>query len=144
MEIRKTTPKDAPILAEMEKEIFPDPWSEKDIRSLVSTEGAMCYTAVSDEEISAYILGRIIAPEGEIYRIATKEEYRRRGIGARLIERLMREEEKEGLETLFLEVRESNLPALSLYNSLGFEVIGKRKNYYKNPSEDAILMLLNL
>ena len=144
MEIRKSTPKDAEFLGKIEKETFSDPWKEEDILSLISTEGAMCYTAVSDGEISAYVLGRIIAPEGEIYRIATLPKYRRRGIATRLLERLLREEEKNGLESLFLEVRESNIAARSLYESLGFNTIGKRKNYYKHPTEDAVLMLLTV
>lgn len=143
MEIRRLTPIDAEIIAAIEEEIFPDPWKVSDIRSLISTEGAMCYTALSDGEIVSYIIGRAIAPEGEIYRIATRPEYRRRGIAARLIERLLREETPLGLENLFLEVREGNLPAISLYTSLGFKTIGKRKNYYKNPTENAILMMLS-
>ena len=143
MEIRRSIPSDAEMIAEIEREIFPDPWSEPDIRSLISTEGATCYTALSDGNIASYILGRVIAGEGEIYRIATRPEYRRRGIAARIIERLLREETLIGLETLFLEVRESNIPAIALYTSLGFKAIGKRKNYYKNPTEDAILMMLS-
>ena len=142
MEIRRLTPADAEIISAIEEEIFPDPWKTSDIRSLISTEGAMCYTALSEGRIAAYIIGRVIAPEGEIYRIATRPEYRRRGIATRLIERLLREETPLGLESLFLEVRESNLPAVSLYTSLGFKTIGKRKNYYKNPTENAILMML--
>ena len=141
MEIRKSTPKDAEFLGKIEKETFSVPWKEEDILSLISTEGAMCYTAVSDGEISAYVLGRIIAPEGEIYRIATDEKYRRRGIAYRLLDYAVKCEKGKGLECLFLEVRSKNIPARNLYHSYGFKEVGERKNYYSNPTDDAIFML---
>ena len=134
---------DVAAIAEAEKEIFSDPWSEKDITAAISSEGSMCYSAIRDGRLAAYIIGRVIPPEGEIYRIATLPEYRRRGIAYRLLDYAVKTERGEGLESLFLEVREQNPSARALYSSYGFCEIGIRKNYYKNPSDNAILMLLD-
>ena len=143
MEIRRALPKDAVEIAIAEAEIFSDPWQEKDVTSTISTEGALCYTALSDGKVIAYILGILIAPEGEIYRIATLPQYRRRGIAYRLLDYAVKTERGKGLENLFLEVREKNLPARKLYSAYGFREIGIRKNYYKNPSDNACVMLLS-
>lgn len=141
MEIRRAVPKDSSEIAKAEEEIFPDPWSEKDITSLISTEGSMCYTALSDGRVIGYLIGRQIAPEGEIYRLATLPKYRRRGVAYRLLDYTVKCERGRGLENLFLEVREHNLPARRLYSSYGFREIGIRKKYYKNPDDNAIIML---
>ncbi len=142
MEIRRSLPKDALEIARAEALIFSDPWSEEDITSTISTEGSMCYTALSDGNIVAYLIGRQIAPEGEIYRIATLQSHRRRGIAYRLLDFAVRCERELGLESLFLEVREQNTAARALYSSYGFKEIGVRKSYYKNPTDNAIIMIL--
>ena len=142
MEIRRSVPHDAKEISIAEAAIFSDPWSEADIISLISTEGAMCYTVTEGETVIAYLLGRQIVPEGEIYRIATLENYRRRGVAYRLLDYAIKCERGHGLEDLFLEVREQNTPARALYTAYGFKEIGKRKGYYKNPTDDAIIMLL--
>jgi ribosomal-protein-alanine N-acetyltransferase len=141
MEIRRSLPRDAGEIAQLENEIFSDPWSEADITSLISVSGSMCYTALSDGKVIGYLIGRQITPEGEIYRIATAEKYRRRGLAYRLHDYSVKTERGRGLENLFLEVRERNLPARNLYKSYGFREIGVRKNYYKNPDDNAIIML---
>jgi ribosomal-protein-alanine N-acetyltransferase len=140
MEIRRSCPADASQIASLEAEIFTDPWNRADIVSTISTEGSMCYSAISDGKIIGYILGRQIPPEGEIYRIATHPEMRRRGIAYRLLDYAVKTERGVGLEDLFLEVREGNHAARGLYEAYGFRPIGKRKNYYKNPTDDAIVM----
>lgn len=141
MEIRRSTPADAAQIAAAEALIFSDPWDERSVCDTISVTGAMCYTAVKDGRVVAYLLGRAIAPEGEIYRIATLPEHRGRGIAYRLLDYACKTERGRGLEVLFLEVRSKNLPALSLYRSYGFKEGGVRKNYYKNPTDDAIIML---
>ncbi len=141
MEFRRSLPSDATAIAFLEGEIFPDAWGEKDIISTISTEGAMCYTASKDGRLVAYILGRVIPPEGEIYRIAVAPEFRRRGIAYRLLDYAVKTERGRGLEVLFLEVREGNIPAIKLYEEYGFTRAGLRKNYYQNPTENAIVML---
>ena len=139
MEFRRMIPDDAPLVAELEEEIFPDPWSVKDIHSYICTMGSMCYTAESDGKVIAYIIGRLIEPEGEIYRIATRPSHRRRGIAYRLLDYAAKTERGRGLEVLFLEVRSKNIPARNLYHSYGFRIMGERKNYYGD--DDAIVMV---
>ena len=141
MEISRSVPADAPAIAAAEELIFSDPWSERAITDLISTEGAMCYTAKDGDRVIAYVLGRVIAPEGEIYRIATLPEYRKRGIAYRLLDYAYKTEKGHGLEVLFLEVRTQNIAARALYRAYGFEEVGVRKNYYKDPVDDAIIML---
>ena len=141
MEIRRARPDDATAIAEMEEKYFPDPWSKKDIFSYVCSEGGMCFTALEDGEPIAYIIGRKIPPEGEIYRIAVREDKRQRGIGYRLLSYGLKTELGSGVETVFLEVRSKNIPARALYKAYGFCEAGVRKNYYKNPDDDAIVMI---
>lgn len=142
MIIRRSIPADTSAIAELEKEIFSDPWSERDISSAISVTGAMCYSALGDDgELYAYVIGRTIAPEGEIYRVATAPGSRGRGIAFRLMTYAIKTEKGKGLENLFLEVRSKNLAAKKLYSALSFKEIGIRKNYYKDPPDDAILMM---
>ncbi len=142
MEIRRSRPDDATRIAELEELYFSDPWKKKDIFSYICAEDGMCFTALENGVPIAYFLGRLIAPEGEIYRIAVDEKFRGRGIGYRLLSFGLKTERGRGLESTFLEVRRSNIPAIKLYKSYGFREIGTRRGYYKNPTEDAVLMLL--
>lgn len=141
MDFRRSVPADATGIARLEEEIFSDPWSYRDVQDLICTEGSMCFTAIDGGEVIAYVIGRLIAPEGEIYRVAVKPEKRQRGIGYRLLDYAVKTSKGHGLERLFLEVRSRNLPAVKLYTAYGFKQIGLRKNYYKNPTDDALIML---
>lgn len=132
---------DASDVAALEREIFSDPWGEREIFGYICDPLGMCYAAVDGGRVIAYILGRTIAPEGEIYRIATKVGYRRRGIAYRLLDYAAKCERGRGLECLFLEVRSRNVPARNLYRAYGFREVGLRKNYYKDPDDDAVVML---
>lgn len=142
MQIRRAIPDDAPKIAEIESDIFSDAWSVRDVLSTITSQGAMCYVAMSDTgELLSYLIGRIIAPEGEIYRVATVPMARRRGIAYRLIDYALKSEKSHGLESVFLEVREKNAPARNLYKSYGFTEAGARKGYYKDPPDNAIIMI---
>ena len=141
MDFRRAIPYDAFGIAEMEEAIFPDPWDYRSVVDLISTEGAMCFTATVDGKVVAYVIGRLIAPEGEIYRVAVRDEYRQRGIAYRLLDYAVKTSRGKGLESLFIEVRSENLPAIKLYRAYGFEEVGRRRGYYRNPTDDAIVML---
>ncbi len=142
MEIRRAITDDVPKIASLEKECFFDCFSEKDIFSLVCSDSGFCFCAADGNDVIAYIFGRLIPPEGEIYRIAVKEDKRRRGVGYRLLSYALKTERGRGLETTFLEVRSKNKAARALYKAYGFNEIGIRKNYYQNPTDDAVIMLL--
>lgn len=143
MNIRRAVADDATMICEMEEKYFSDPWSRKDIFTYICSGDGMSFVATDDSgKVIAYVLGRIIAPEGEIYRIAVDEHHRRRGIGYRLLSYALKTERGRGLECTFLEVRSKNVAAIALYRAYGFEDIGIRKNYYKDPPDDAIVMVL--
>lgn len=141
MEIRRARANDTWEIARIEEECFGDPWCEKELNSYVCSEDGMCYTALKDGRVIGYIIGRKILPEAEIYRIAVTPSERQRGVGYRLLSYALKCEGGEGVETVFLEVRSQNLPARALYLSYGFKEISVRKNYYKNPTDDATIMI---
>ena len=141
MDFRRSIPADAKGIAALEAAVFPDAGDLRSVEDLISTEGAMCFTAVDNGEVVAYVIGRLIAPEGEIYRVAVAESHRRRGVAYRLLDYAVKTSRGKGLESLFLEVRSRNTPAINLYRAYGFNEIARRKGYYKNPDDDAIIML---
>ena len=141
MDLRRARPDDATAIAEMEEQIFGDPFNQKDIFSYICSDTGMCFTATDESGVIGYIVGRKIPPEGEIYRIAVREDTRQRGIGYRLLSYALKTESGQGVETVFLEVRSKNEPARALYKAYGFKEISIRKNYYQNPADDAIIMV---
>ena len=141
MDFRRARPEDARGIEAIDLSVFPDPWGYRDIVDLISTEGAMCFSAVDNGKVVAYVLGRIIPPEGEIYRVAVLTEYRRRGIAYRLLDYAMKTSRGAGLECTFLEVRSKNTAAISLYTAYGFSEVARRRDYYRDPKDDAIVML---
>ena len=144
MDIKRARPSDAGEIAAMESEIFGDPWGEVDINSYITSEFGMCFVATDESGVVGYILGRKIPPEAEIYRVAVRPDKRQRGIGYRLLSYCMKTEGGHGVETVFLEVRSKNAPAIALYKSYGFTDCGIRKNYYQNPNDDAVIMMLGI
>ncbi len=140
MEFKRAVPDHAAAIEKIEKESFRDPWTAYGILTTICKESGMSFVAIDEGEVVAYLFGCFIPPEGEIYRIAVRGDKRQRGIGYRLLSYAYKTEQGRGLESLFLEVRSKNTAARALYKSFGFEEFGERKNYYKNPNDDAILM----
>ena len=131
MDIRRAYPEDAAAIAEMEKNIFGDPWSEKDILSYISSQIGMCYTALEGGELIGYIIGQRIPPEAEVYRIAVREDKRRNQVGNLLLTYALEAEGDRGVTTVFLEVRSRNAAAREFYRYIGFNEVGFRDNYYQ-------------
>ena len=127
-------------LAVIEKECFSTPWSENALREELENSYARFLVAVCDGEVSGYIGAHNILGEVYITNVAVSEKHRRKGMGEKLINRLISVCEIENAEFITLEVRESNKPAINLYKKMNFKDVGKRKNFYENPREDAILM----
>ncbi len=123
-------------VAEIEKACFSSPWSENALSEELTNENAHFLTAFFNGEIAGYLGLHIICGEGYITNIAVLPDYRRHGIAKALITEAF----KNDLTFITLEVRKSNLPAISLYKSLGFDEVGERKSFYSNPEENAILM----
>ena len=89
--------------------------------------------------ILGFLIARHLAPEWELENIVVSSEARSKGIGTHLIEELLVSAQQTNSQAVFLEVRESNAAAISLYRKLGFQQTGRRKSYYNNPVEDAVL-----
>ena len=133
---------DAKELSELDKKCFSVPWSEKSFFDESHNKLAVYFVAKEDGVIIGYAGYWNVAGEGCITNIAVIPEKRRMGIGKKLIEEMIKSAKELDLSLLTLEVRESNTAAISLYKSFGFEELGKRKNYYTNPVEDALIMTL--
>lgn len=137
--LREADRADAASIAEIEKLCFPEAWSEKMVLSAMEN-GVFYIAAVSGGEIIGYAGGAQVLDEGQVANIALRPEFRGRGLGRRLTEALINRYLEKGCSVITLEVRHNNTPAISLYSSLGFVEVGRRKNYYSNPAADAILM----
>ena len=136
---------DVPLIAELEKVAFSDPWSRASFESVIDEPAA--YVAVAraaTERIVGYVVAWFAADEGEIANLAVREPTRRQGIGASLLDAALAEGRGRGAKNMYLEVRESNGAARRLYASRGFEELGRRRGYYKRPVEDAIVLRLEL
>lgn len=116
-------------------------WTSETIRSQMEKADSRCTVALDNDRIVGFLAFEQIADEGSIIEVAVHPDCRRRGIARRMIDAALHD--ADDLSVVFLEVRESNLPALRLYESLGFEWIGIRKKYYDDPKENAVIMRKN-
>ena len=131
---------DAATIAKTESECLNVAWSEKSISDSISS-GNYKFFIASDKEKTVGSGGiMMIFEEAEITNIAVLKDYRRCGIASLLLSSLLDEAFSRGCESAFLEVAKNNIPALKLYEKFGFEKINVRKNYYKDPPDDAIIM----
>ena len=95
-------------------------------------------------KLAGYIVARMGADELHINNVAVREDYRGRGIGRRLLNSILEEAKRSGANAAYLELRAGNSPALALYKKCGFRVTSRRKSYYSDPIEDALVMTINL
>lgn len=125
---------DSPSLARLHWEGFVRPWSENEFASLLEERIVFGYAAREaghgDEEPAGFVLARLAAGEGEILTLAVARSHRRLGLGWLLMDAVLRTLHRERAEALFLEVDETNLPAVSLYRRMGFYQVGYRARYY--------------
>lgn len=142
--IRRAVIGDAEWMAKIETECFADPWSRESIETSLSSEQVICLSALFDGQPVGYGMIAVAADECEILNLAVKAELRRRGIASALMNEMLSEASRRGALFAYLEVRASNTGASALYGRHGFSPIGKRKNYYRYPTEDAIVMAKDL
>lgn len=144
LKIRKMTLKDLDQVVAIDQVSFSLPWPQRSFQfELTDNETSRCWVAELDGRIAAMIISWLILDELHIATIATHPDFRRRGIGKRLLSHALITALQEGAVKSFLEVRESNLAAQNMYREFGFVEDGRRKEYYKDNNEDAILMSLN-
>ncbi|MDR0325841.1 MAG: ribosomal protein S18-alanine N-acetyltransferase [Oscillospiraceae bacterium] len=140
MTIRPLSAFDAAEMAEMEKKCFSLPWSLQSVKAELQNPIARYVGAFIGGTLAGYAGIQIVLDEGHITNIATAPEYRRQGIADTLMRELLAAATERGLAFVTLEVRESNVPAQTLYEKHGFAAVGRRKGYYDEPKEDALLM----
>jgi len=151
LHIRPAVEGDIAAMVAIERASFSDPWTATAIAStlrydhmrvLVAEErgGAGDVGGDGASRPLGYVVAMIAGPEAEIADLAVSPHARRRGIGRALIDRLLGDLEVEGVTAVFLEVRESNRAARTLYESRAFRSIGRRRGYYRLPPEDALLL----
>ena len=130
-------------VARLEAECFSEPWSEKAIDESFRF-GTVFFLAETKGEIIGYVGIKPILDEGYITNVAVSKSYRRRGAARLLMKAVSDFAKAQGLASVSLEVRVSNVPAIALYESFGYKTVGKRKNFYSHPTEDGVLMTLYL
>ena len=140
MIIRELAVADVEAVSRIEEAVFSMPWKPNDFLTMIEADYAHYFVAEEDGEIAGYCGVRNMAGEGEISNVAVAEKFRRRGIGRKLMEYMLKEAPSFGIGDLTLEVRVSNAPAISLYESLGFHKKGVRPGFYEKPKEDALIM----
>ena len=140
MEIRKMTDAHISQVAELEKLCFSDPWSEKSVASELTNPLSLWLVALDGDRVAGYVGSQSVLGESDMMNVAVHPDYRRQGIAENLITHLIQELKNRGSHALMLEVRASNAPAIALYEKLGFRQVGLRKNYYRNPKEDALIL----
>ncbi len=143
-QIRPASAADAPEVARLERRCFSDPWSEAGIREMLANPGVVALAATVRDGIAGYAIARWVADTGEILNLAVAPEHRRRGLARRLLDAELAALASRGVRDVFLEVRESNQAAQSLYQAKGFRLAGMRRAYYRSPSEDAMVFKLRL
>ncbi len=135
---------DAAALAALEKESFSHPWSEGAFLTLLGDPNSLCLAAKEGNRVVGYASVSFVLDRGQINTVAVDPAFRRRGLAKALLTELISCARQRGAAALELEVRAGNAAALGLYRSLGFVQVGRRKKYYRDPAEDALLMDLVL
>jgi len=137
---RKMKEQDLEQVISIEKECFPDPWSYLSFKSDIHNEMALPMVLDFDGSIAGYSSLYIVADELQIGNFAVRAESRGHGAAKLMMEEIIKIARNRDCSTIYLEVRESNNPAIKLYSSFGFKQVGRRKNYYRSPKENAIVM----
>ena len=127
-------------VAALEKQCFSDPWSENSVASELENPLSLWLIAEGDGAVCGYVGSQTVLDETDMMNIAVHPDCRRKGIAAALITELVSRLKARGSRVLRLEVRESNFSAIALYEALGFTQLGLRKNYYRNPKENALIL----
>lgn len=141
MLIRKMVLADVEQVSAIETSNFSLPWSEKAFEDAIACKDALFLVAKEKEKILGYVGMYISFEEGEITNVAVLKDAQNSGIGKSLLEKAFEEAFVLGVERVVLEVRVSNEPAIHLYQKMGFENVGTRKNFYDFPKEDAFIMI---
>jgi ribosomal-protein-alanine N-acetyltransferase len=142
--IRDMLVSDIPAVIAIENASFTSPWSEASVLSEINASQSLTRVATVNESIVGYIIAKQILDEGQMLDLAVQLEFMRQGIADLLMRDLISGLRVSGVINLYLEVRATNAAAIRLYEKFGFTRISIRKDYYKNPVEDAYVMMLGI
>ena len=140
IQIRQIEEEDAPVLAQIEAEVFSMPWSEQNFRELLEHSYCFYLVAVVEDQIAGCCGFTNICNEADIDKVVVAEKYRHLGIAQAMLKELIARGDDMGVEAYTLEVRVSNAPAIHIYEKYGFRSEGIRPGFYEKPKEDAMIM----
>jgi ribosomal-protein-alanine N-acetyltransferase len=140
--LRPAAEADLNEIVQIEKGSFADPWTEEAFRRLIAGHSAIFRVVGYPPEfpVAGYVIAFSIGEDAELLNIAVRSDQRGKGLAGQMLDTVLIELATRGVRNAFLEVRESNVAARSLYRSRGFTEIGRRRNYYRRPIEDALVM----
>jgi ribosomal-protein-alanine N-acetyltransferase len=148
--VRHAVGTDLELVGAIERVSFSDPWSVESLASALALPHGRFFVAEDAvagrggrggvPPLLGYVVALLYGEEGEIADLAVAPPARRRGIGGVLLDRVVATALESGVRALYLEVRESNLAARALYQSRGFDMVGRRRGYYQRPAEDALVL----
>ena len=132
VEISEVSAEFADVLAQIHAEAFEAPWPAEAFQKLIPDPFRFCFLAQANQDPAGLLLLQCVGPEAEVLTLATRPAYRRQGVGRALLRYGMAFAANRGARRLFLEVAEGNQAALALYDSFGFETVGRRSGYYQD------------
>ena len=141
--LRTAQANDLDAILAIEHRVFSDPWSPESFAPEFGDPYSWFCVAEIDGALAGYVIARIVAKQGEIANIAVNPVHQRSGLGGKLLDAAVEAANAAECEAVWLEVRISNEPAQRLYESRGFEQIGRRRGYYRAPVEDALVLRLS-
>ena len=142
--LRTARAADIDAVLAIEHASFADPWNRSAFVELLDDPRVAFLIADAGGAVRGYVVAWFVLDEGEIGNLAVASEARRQGVGARLLDGAIAAVRKSDVDTLYLEVRDSNAAARALYASRGFIEVGRRRDYYRKPKEDALVLRLDL
>jgi ribosomal-protein-alanine N-acetyltransferase len=140
VDVRKMKTSDLPQVMLIELATFTMPWGEATFRGLLRRRDSDLWVAEDRGNIAGYAVFWAVMDQGELGNVAVDEVFRGQGVGSKLIQAVLERAVERGVREIFLEVRKSNVRAQDLYKTFGFSEAGRRKNYYLEPLEDALVM----
>lgn len=140
MQIRNMLQIDIEAVAQLEMECFSQPWSKQSLKESLEQPSYRFLVAEKEGQVIGYMGVMIVLDEADVTNVAVTSSYRHQGIGKALVSHMLNVCKQQGVTAMTLEVRESNKTAIRLYEKMGFASVGKRKNFYEKPAEDAVIM----
>ena len=143
--VRRMRAEDVDAVVAIETEAFSSPWRRETFLELIGRPTAeLLVMSQGAEGVVGYAVLWCVLDQGELANVAIARHMRGRGLGRALLGEVLAVARRRGVETVFLEVRESNAPALGLYRRFGFSEVGHRRGYYDHPREDARILMARI